>query len=126
MVEDGDKVAVRITEWPDGERLPHGELVERLGKAGENETEMHAILAEFDLPYHFDKDVLRAAAEIDDDITPEEIARRRDMRDCTTFTIDPADAKDFDDALSLRKVAEDRLNLSKTGALEPTGSQLSI
>ena len=106
MVEDGDKVAVRITEWPDGERLPHGELVERLGKAGENETEMHAILAEFDLPYHFDKDVLRAAAEIDDDITPEEIARRRDMRDCTTFTIDPTDAKDFDDALSLRKVAE--------------------
>ena len=106
MVEDGDKVAVRITEWPDGERLPHGELVERLGKAGENETEMHAILAEFDLPYHFDKDVLRAAAEIEDDITAEEISRRRDMRDCTTFTIDPADAKDFDDALSLRKVAD--------------------
>ena len=106
MVEDGDKVAVRITEWPDGERLPHGELVERLGKAGENETEMHAILAEFDLPYHFDEDVLRAAAEIEDDITAEEISRRRDMRDCTTFTIDPADAKDFDDALSLRKVAD--------------------
>ena len=106
MVEDGDKVAVRITEWPDGERLPHGELVEHLGKAGENETEMHAILAEFDLPYHFDEDVLRAAAEIEDDITAEEISRRRDMRDCTTFTIDPADAKDFDDALSLRKVAD--------------------
>ena len=105
-VEDGDKVSVRIVDWPDGERLPHGELVERLGKAGENDTEMHAILAEFDLPYHFDKDVIRAAERIDGVITKEEIAKRRDMRDRTTFTIDPADAKDFDDALSLTKLQE--------------------
>lgn len=105
-VEDGDKVSVRIVDWPDGERLPHGELVERLGKAGDNDTEMHAILAEFDLPYHFEKEVIRAAERIDGEITKEEIAKRRDMRDRTTFTIDPADAKDFDDALSLTKLQE--------------------
>ena len=106
QIEEGDKVAVRIVDWPEGERLPFGELVERLGKAGDNDTEMHAILAEFDLPYHFDKDVIRAAERIDGNISDEEIARRRDMRDRTTFTIDPADAKDFDDALSLRELEE--------------------
>ena len=102
-VEDGDKVVVRIVDWPDGERLPHGVLVERLGPAGDNDTEMHAILAEFDLPYHFEKEVEAAANAIDGEITKEEIARRRDMRDRVTFTIDPADAKDFDDALSLHR-----------------------
>lgn len=106
QIEEGDKVAVRIVDWPEGERLPFGELVERLGKAGDNDTEMHAILAEFDLPYHFDKDVIRAAERIDGNISDEEIARRRDMRDRTTFTIDPADAKDFDDALSLKELKE--------------------
>ena len=105
-IEDGDKLSVRVVDWPDGERLPHGELVERLGKAGDNDTEMHAILAEFDLPYHFEKSVIRAAESIDGKITKEEIAKRRDMRDRTTFTIDPADAKDFDDALSLTKIKD--------------------
>ena len=105
-VEDGDKLSVRIIDWPEGERLPHGELVERLGRAGENDTEMHAILAEFDLPYHFEPEVIRAAEAIPGQITEKEIAQRRDMRDRTTFTIDPADAKDFDDALSIRKLSD--------------------
>ena len=100
-VEDGDKILVRITDWAEGDRLPVGEVVEILGKAGDNDTEMHAILAEFDLPYRFEEDVLRAAERIPGEITQEEIARRRDMRDRVTFTIDPADAKDFDDALSI-------------------------
>ena len=106
QIEEGDKVSVRIVDWPEGERLPFGELVERLGKAGDNDTEMHAILAEFDLPYHFEKDVIHAAERIDGTISDEEISRRRDMRDRTTFTIDPADAKDFDDALSLKQLQE--------------------
>ena len=105
-VEDGDKVLVRVIDWPEGERLPHGELLDILGKAGDNDTEMHAILAEFDLPYRFEREVIRAANSIDEGITDEEIARRRDMRQYTTFTIDPADAKDFDDALSLHKLSE--------------------
>ncbi len=105
-VEEGDKVLVRVIDWPEGERLPHGELLDILGKAGDNDTEMHAILAEFDLPYRFEREVIRAANSIDEGITDEEIARRRDMRDRVTFTIDPADAKDFDDALSLRKLSE--------------------
>lgn len=105
-VEDGDKLLVRVVSWPEGERLPEGELVERLGRAGDNDTEMHAILAEFDLPYHFEEDVVRAAESIDGRITEEEIAKRRDMRDRVTLTIDPADAKDFDDALSLYRVKE--------------------
>ena len=105
-VEEGDKVLVRVIDWPEGERLPHGELLDILGKAGDNDTEMHAILAEFDLPYRFDREVIRAANSIDEGITKEEIARRRDMRDRTTFTIDPADAKDFDDALSLHKLSD--------------------
>ena len=105
-VEEGDKVLVRVIDWPEGERLPHGELLDILGKAGDNDTEMHAILAEFDLPYRFEREVIRAANSIDEGITDEEIARRRDMRDRVTFTIDPADAKDFDDALSLHKLSE--------------------
>ena len=105
-VEDGDKVLVRVVDWPEGERLPHGELVDILGKAGDNDTEMHAILAEFDLPYRFEREVIQAAKRIDEGITPDEIARRRDMRDRVTITIDPADAKDFDDALSITKLTE--------------------
>ena len=105
-VKDGDKVSVRITEWNDDRRLPYGELVEILGPAGDNETEMHAILTEFDLPYKFDDSVIRDAECINGKITEKEIARRRDMRERTTFTIDPADAKDFDDALSIHKVED--------------------
>ena len=105
-IKDGDKVSVRITEWVDDRRLPYGELVEILGPAGDNETEMHAILAEFDLPYKFEDSVLRDAECINGRITEKEIARRRDMRARTTFTIDPADAKDFDDALSIHKIED--------------------
>ena len=105
-VEDGDKVVVRVTEWPEGERLPYGELVERLGKAGDNDTEMHAILAEYDLPYRFEPEIDEAAQAISAEITERDYAERRDFRDIITFTIAPADAKDFDDALSIRKVED--------------------
>ena len=99
--KNGDKVVVRITEWPEKYRNPFGEVVNVLGKPGENETEMHAILAEFDLPYSFDKKVEGAANKIPDEITEKDYKERRDFREIPTFTIDPTDAKDFDDALSL-------------------------
>ena len=105
-VRDGEKVVVRIADWQPGSKSPVGELVERLGIAGNNDTEMHAILAEYDLPYRFEPEVEEAAAAIDDRVTAHEIARRRDFRKVTTFTVDPADAKDFDDALSVRKVKD--------------------
>lgn len=98
----GDKAVVRITEWPDDSKNPKGEVIDILGKAGENNAEIHAILAEFGLPYRYPENVNKAALKIDAGITPEEIAKRVDMRDVTTFTIDPKDAKDFDDALSIR------------------------
>ncbi len=105
-VRDGEKVVVRIVEWTPGSKSPLGELVERLGMAGNNDTEMHAILAEYDLPYRFEEEVEEAAHRIKGEITQEEIAHRRDFRDVLTLTIDPADAKDFDDALSLRQLRE--------------------
>lgn len=101
----GDKAIVRITQWPDDSKNPIGEVVDILGKAGENNAEIHAILAEFGLPYRYPEAVEKAADRIDAGITDEVVAARRDMRDVTTFTIDPKDAKDFDDALSLRKLA---------------------
>ncbi len=97
-----DKVLVKITQWPTPSRRMEGEVVEVLGKAGENNTEMHAILAEFGLPYRFSVALEAEANLIPDMISEEEIAKRRDMRDTLTFTIDPADAKDFDDALSVQ------------------------
>ncbi len=100
----GDKAVVCITDWPEDAKNPTGEVVDVLGKNGENTTEMHAILAEFGLPYRYPEAVERAADKIDAGITEDEVARRVDMRDVTTFTIDPRDAKDFDDALSLRKL----------------------
>ena len=105
-VKDGDKVVFRIEQWHEGLRSPRGVIVDVLGQAGDNDTEMHAILAEFDLPYQFDPDIEEAAAAIDGTISEQEYASRRDFRDVTTFTIDPADAKDFDDALSIRKVED--------------------
>lgn len=98
----GDKAVVRITSWPDDAKNPIGEIIDILGKTGENTTEMHAILAEFGLPYRYPKNVEEAAAKIDAGITDEVVASRLDMRAVTTFTIDPKDAKDFDDALSFR------------------------
>ncbi len=100
----GDKAVVRITDWPDDTANPRGEVVDILGKNGENDAEMHAILAEFGLPYRYPAAVEKAADKISAGITPEEIAARRDMREVTTFTIDPTDAKDFDDALSIRQL----------------------
>lgn len=99
---NGDKAIVRITDWPDYAKNPVGEVVDVLGAAGENTTEQHAILAEFGLPYRYPENVTKAADHIDAGITDEEVARREDMRSVTTFTIDPRDAKDFDDALSFR------------------------
>ncbi|MCC8143021.1 MAG: ribonuclease R [Tannerellaceae bacterium] len=103
--KDGDKAIVRIIEWPEGAKNPMGEVVDILGKAGQNTAEMHAILAEFGLPYKYPENVEKAAIKIPDVITGEEIAKREDFRKVVTFTIDPRDAKDFDDALSIRKLA---------------------
>ena len=97
---DGDKVVVTFEEWSDKGGSPTGRVTEVLGKPGEHNTEIHAILAEYGLPYEFPTEVERYADSLDTSITPEEIAKRRDMRDVLTFTIDPKDAKDFDDALS--------------------------
>ena len=101
----GDKAVVRITQWRNEEMNPRGEVVDILGQKGENTTEMHAILAEFGLPYRYPENVEKAADKIDAGITPREIAKREDFRGVTTFTIDPRDAKDFDDALSIRQLA---------------------
>ncbi len=100
--KNGDKAIVRIMEWPEGAKNPLGEVVDVLGKAGQNNAEMHAILAEFGLPYKYPENVEKAADKISDVITEEEIAKREDFRKVLTFTIDPKDAKDFDDALSFR------------------------
>lgn len=104
LSQQGMKVACIVEEWPRGDDYPKGKIVDVLGTPGENNTEMHAILAEFGLPYRFSDQVEKAAARIPVGIDPKEIAARRDFRDILTFTIDPADAKDFDDALSLRKL----------------------
>ena len=106
QVRDGEKVVVRIQDWPEGLKSPVGELVDVLGLAGNNDTEMHAILAEYELPYKFEPEIEQAAEAIDGRITQREIDERRDFRSVTTFTVDPADAKDFDDALSVRKVED--------------------
>jgi len=99
---DGEKVIVKITDWPVRAKNPFGEVLEILGVPGEHETEMHAILAEFGLPYKFSDEVEAAAETIPDKIPAREYEQRRDFRDILTFTIDPEDAKDFDDALSLQ------------------------
>ena len=102
---NGDKAVVKVVEWPEKAKNPLGMVEDILGKAGENNTEMHAILAEFGLPYVYPKQVEQAADRIPAEIPAEEIAQREDFRGVTTFTIDPRDAKDFDDALSIRPLA---------------------
>lgn len=102
--EDGDKVVVKIIEWPEKAKNPIGRVIDVLGKPGDNNTEMHAILAEFGLPYSYPEELEKLANAIPEDITDEEIAKREDFRKITTFTIDPVTAKDFDDALSIRKL----------------------
>lgn len=101
---NGQKVVVKLLAWESNAKNPVGEVIDVLGDKGDNTTEMHAILAEFGLPYKYPADVEAAANKMDAGITPDEIAKRVDMRNITTFTIDPRDAKDFDDALSLRKL----------------------
>ena len=100
----GMKVAVLVTDWPKRSPEPLGRIVDVLGVPGENDTEMHAILAEYQLPYRFEPEVEQAAEKISDAITQKDLAGRRDFRGVTTFTIDPTDAKDYDDALSYRKL----------------------
>ncbi len=100
--KDGQKVGVRIMDWPSNMKNPIGEIVDVFGMAGDNNAEMHAILAEYNLPYRFDGEVEEAAEAIPGEITAADVAERRDMRGIPTMTIDPADAKDFDDALSIR------------------------
>ncbi|MDD4458412.1 MAG: ribonuclease R [Proteiniphilum sp.] len=102
---NGDKVVVEIVEWPEKANNPVGKVMDVLGKPGENDTEMHAILAQYDLPYRYPAEVEKYAEKISDRISSEEIARREDFRDLFTITIDPKDAKDFDDALSLRQLS---------------------
>ena len=108
---DGDKVIVEIIHPATRKMPPMGKVVEVLGRAGNNETEMHAILAEYGLPYNYPQEAVAEAEEIDSDISTQEIYRRRDMRDVLTFTIDPFDAKDFDDALSFRRTGEDEYEI---------------
>ena len=103
-IRSGLKVAAVVDGWERGDSIPYGHIVDILGKAGENDTEMHAILSEFGLPYRFSREVEKAAEEIPDAITDKERKGRRDFRNTLTFTIDPTDAKDFDDALSLRRL----------------------
>ena len=103
--KNGDKAVARIVQWRDDEMNPRGEIIDILGAKGENNTEMHAILAEFGLPYKYPENVEKAAEKIQEGITKEEVAKREDFRNVTTFTIDPRDAKDFDDALSIRRLS---------------------
>jgi len=102
--KDGQKVVVKVVDWPDNARNPFGEIVDILGYSGDNDTEMHAILAEFNLPYSYPDEIAAEAEKIDVTISEEELSKRLDYRDVTTFTIDPRDAKDFDDALSIKEL----------------------
>lgn len=102
--KSNDKVIVDVIAWGGPEKSPEAKVVDVLGKAGENEAEIHSIMAEFGLPFEFTPQVLADAKRIDEGITKEEIKKRKDFRNITTFTIDPEDAKDFDDALSIRKL----------------------
>ena len=126
--KDGEKVIARITEWPKGTKNPFGEVIEVLGKVGAHETEMHAILAEFELPNHFPETITQEAEKISGEISREEIKRRRDFRKVKTITIDPADAKDFDDALSIKAMKdgiwEIGIHIADVGHYVRTGTKL--
>lgn len=105
---NGQKVIARLADWPERASSPFGEIIKILGNPGEHDVEIHSILAEYGLPYEFPPEVEAEAELIPMEIPEEEIAKRRDMRKVTTFTIDPVDAKDFDDALSLEKLNNGR------------------
>lgn len=106
----GDKVLVKLSDWPAGAQSPFGRVVEVFGKPGTHKAEMHAIIAEFNLPVKFPQAVEDYANKLTDNINASEIAKRRDFRTTTTFTIDPYDAKDFDDALSVKFLRDDKLH----------------
>jgi len=99
-----DKVLFEVVKWGERDKSPEAKVVEILGKTGENEAEIHSIMAEFELPFRFPENVLKESEKISEGITPEEVKKRKDFRDVLTFTIDPEDAKDFDDAISFRKL----------------------
>ena len=121
-----DKAVVKITQWPSKEsKNIVGEVIDVLGKIGENNAEMHAILAQYGLPYKYPKNVEEAANRIDPGITEQEIARREDFRDVTTFTIDPKDAKDFDDALSIRSLSPSASRTPKASDLYEVGVHIA-
>lgn len=103
-----DKVVFEVTRWSDNDKSPEAKVVEILGVTGENEAEIHSIMAEFDLPFRFPEHVLRESEQIDEGITSEEVKKRKDFREILTFTIDPEDAKDFDDAISFRHLDKGR------------------
>jgi ribonuclease R len=100
----GDKVIIEVTSWAEEDKKPEAKVVEILGKAGENEAEIHSIMAEFDLPFRFPENIIKESQAIDEGITDKEVKKRWDFRNVTTFTIDPHDAKDFDDALSFKRL----------------------
>ena len=102
--KDGDKVIVELINWPEKLNSPFGKITKILGKSGETNTEMNAIMEDFELPYEFPADVLQAAEDVDTTISKKEIAKRRDFRKVDTITIDPFDAKDFDDAISYKEL----------------------
>lgn len=106
-----DKVLIKITQWPYDRKKAYGEVIRILGKSGENEAEIHSIMAEFDLPFEFPNKIEKEATKLSDQITEEDLKERLDLRDTLTFTIDPADAKDFDDAISFKKLQEGKYEL---------------
>ena len=109
--KDGQKVFVKMTDWPEKAKNPFGEVIDVLGEVGENNTEMHAILAEYGLPYSYPEELTALAEQIDVTISDDEIKRREDCRSTTTFTIDPVDAKDFDDALSYKQLDNGKVEI---------------
>ncbi|MDR2140127.1 MAG: ribonuclease R [Tannerella sp.] len=109
--KNNDKAVVRIVEWPENAKNPLGEVIDILGVSGRNDAEMHAILAEYGLPYIYPRQVEEAAEAVSGVLTPADVAGREDLRRITTFTIDPHDAKDFDDALSFRRTADGNLEV---------------
>lgn len=109
--KNNDKVLFEVTRWGDGDKSPEAKVIEILGKTGENEAEIHSIMAEFDLPFRFPENVLRESEKIEETISKDEIKKRWDFRDVMTFTIDPEDAKDFDDAISFRKLENDLIEI---------------
>ena len=109
--QHNEKVVVKLTEWREGDKNPTGKVTRVLGKAGVHEVEIHSIMAEFGLPFEYPKEADAEANAISEEISKKEIQKREDFREVTTFTIDPADAKDFDDAISYRRLENGNLEV---------------